>query len=64
MLKQFLLFVCEVYYPAGGMEDFEGDFDTLEEAMIKAKEMESEYNFSHIFDQNEKKIIWEGYDED
>ena len=31
-MKRFLAFSCEQYYPGGGWNDFEGSFDTLEEA--------------------------------
>ena len=31
-MKRFLLFGFDTYYPCGGMEDFFGDFDTLDEA--------------------------------
>ncbi len=31
--KRYLLFVGEVYYPAGGSEDIEGSFSTLAEAV-------------------------------
>ncbi len=34
-----MVFMPDLYYPDGGMKDFSGDFDTLEEAMMKiAKE--------------------------
>lgn len=32
LVKQFLLFGFDKYYPEGGAEDFVADFDTLEEA--------------------------------
>lgn len=38
-LKRFLLFVFPTYYPVGGFEDFEGDFDTLQEAREKKNEI-------------------------
>jgi hypothetical protein len=31
-MKRFWLFAGEDYYPRGGMEDFIGDFDSLDEA--------------------------------
>jgi len=36
-MKNYLAFYGDCYYPRGGMDDFIGDFDTLEEA-IKAIE--------------------------
>ena len=31
-MKRFLVFAGDAYYPEGGMNDFQEDFDTLEEA--------------------------------
>jgi len=31
-MKRFLVFAGDCYYPEGGMNDFQDDFDTLEEA--------------------------------
>lgn len=31
-MKPYLLFAGETYYPKGGMNDFQGDFDTILEA--------------------------------
>jgi len=32
-MKRYLLFYGSYYYPDGGWNDFEGDYDTVEEAM-------------------------------
>ncbi|NOX95107.1 MAG: hypothetical protein GXP04_08420 [Alphaproteobacteria bacterium] len=32
-MKRFIVFAGISYYARGGMEDFQGDFDTLEEAI-------------------------------
>lgn len=31
-MKEYLAFYGQCYYPSAGMEDFIGDFDTIEEA--------------------------------
>jgi hypothetical protein len=31
-MKRFLVFAGDCYYPYGGMDDFQEDFDTMEEA--------------------------------
>ena len=45
-MVQYALFVCERYYPSGGMDDLEETFDTLEEAktylLDNAKELSEE----------------------
>lgn len=38
MQKRFILFAGDHYYPEGGWDDFQGFFDTAEEAFAKAKE--------------------------
>ncbi len=32
-MNRFLLFSCETYYPEGGWQDFDGSFDTADEAL-------------------------------
>lgn len=36
-MKKYLLFIGSTYYPSGGVEDFKGDFDSIEEAEKAAK---------------------------
>jgi hypothetical protein len=36
-MKRFWVFVYDVYYPSGGLNDFSKDFDTLEEAEAHGK---------------------------
>jgi hypothetical protein len=56
-MKRFLVFAGYCYYPDGGMDDFQEDFDTLEEARsFEAKIKEkwkpnwANYNWSAIWD--------------
>ncbi len=41
-MKRYLLFKYRTFYPGGGWNDFEGMFDTLEEATIKGEALEFE----------------------
>lgn len=50
--KRFILFICPFYYPAGGMADAKGSYDSLEEAMmamppILTKEFWEEFESFH-----------------
>lgn len=45
-MKRYLLFQGSKYYPSGGMRDFAGDYDTVEEA-LEARGREDWY---HIYD--------------
>lgn len=38
-MKRFLLFASDYYYPGGGWNDFQGSFESLDEAMDKARDM-------------------------
>lgn len=59
-MKRYYAFVCAVYYPGGGMEDFRGDYDTLEEASKSIHDIALEegsnldyfwkFHFAEIFD--------------
>jgi len=33
-MKRFLVFGYDIYYPAGGLDDLRGAYDTLEEATL------------------------------
>lgn len=55
IMKRYLLFRGDDYYPMGGMYDFEGDFDSVSEAMIKLNDLS--YDWFHIYDLEEKRII-------
>jgi hypothetical protein len=53
-MKRYLLFAGAQYYPCGGWDDLEGDFDTLEEAREAAKhspiKLAPEYDWTQIVD--------------
>lgn len=63
-MKRYLVFIGDCYYPDGGMDDFEGDFDTLEEAKDFITEKANKENFSwkitwaHIWDTETKSQVW------
>lgn len=54
-MKDYLVFLGEIYYPSGGWEDFRVDFDSLEEALNYIKSKEPLYNWGHVVYKN--KII-------
>jgi len=49
-MKRFFLFHWDGYYPEGGMNDFLGDFDTIEEAK------EAYFNEKYRYDNRQ---IWD-----
>ena len=71
-MKRYLVFCGENYYPYGGMEDFIGDYDTIDECQsilhsttIVREILEDDYDdgvvnypeWSQIWDSVERKII-------
>lgn len=53
-MKRFMLFTYDTYYPAGGMNDFRGSFDDLEEALRHCAGLSQ--TFFHIFDLKKNSI--------
>lgn len=54
-MKRYLLFSGDDYYPCGGWDDFEGDFDTLEESLKLTKKHSDDW--CHVVDTVTMKII-------
>lgn len=50
-MKPYLLFAGMNYYPSGGMGDFQGDFDSVDEAI----------DFFHKRNEGSKNWGWEWY---
>lgn len=57
----FMLFNGYRFYPEGGIEDLEGIYDTLGEAVNRALE-DDEYDWWHIYSITERKIVRSSYD--
>jgi hypothetical protein len=61
-MKRFLLFSGDEYYPCGGMNDFKGDYDTLDEAkdaLIKIA-LDGDADWGHIYDTLTKEMAYVG----
>jgi len=66
-MKNYLAFYGEYYYPSGGMEDFIGDFDTIEEAIQYIEEhhkrerpddLKWEWAWCHVYSITEQMIVY------
>lgn len=57
MLKKYLLFAFDNFYPSGGWSDFQGDFETLEEALKMGKEAGRAFDRWEIVDSETRKVI-------
>jgi hypothetical protein len=44
-MKNFLVFYGSKYYPLGGMDDFIGDYDTIEESIDAIKKEHKEVSY-------------------
>lgn len=63
LTKRYWLFGGLIYYASGGMEDFIASFDTKEEALAKAIELEyikAEFKWHHVIDTQDETIEGEG----
>jgi hypothetical protein len=54
-MKRYLLFAGAGYYPAGGMYDYQADYDTLKEAKEAVILHFESYNddWAHVWDTND-----------
>ncbi len=43
LMKKYLLFSGDMYYPCGGWDDFQGEYDTIEEAKEIAEKQGDEW---------------------
>ena len=57
IMKRYLLFAGEDYYPSGGAKDLEGDFDTIDEAVNALDHEDYRDCWAHVFDLTTKKIV-------
>lgn len=71
-MKHYLLFAGSNYYPSGGMQDYKGDFDSVEEAITHFKEgtirwpgEDCQYtvfdDWFHVAYRNDMSIVASGY---
>lgn len=62
-MKRYLAFAGANYYPCGGMNDFIGSFDILEEAINKINEYDDNwgnlFDCGHVLDYESEKIVYE-----
>jgi hypothetical protein len=55
-MKRYMTFAGEYYYPSGGMNDFRGSFDTLDEAIGFIEALD--YDWMHVWDIVENMEVW------
>lgn len=56
-MKRYLVFAGDVYYPEGGWKDFQGSYDTREEAFLNCPNKESWDGWGHVVDSEVWMII-------
>lgn len=69
-IKRYLTFIGTIYYPSGGMDDFKGDFDTLEEAInfiekyvdnnkdYETVERQWRFTWANVWDMETRTKVW------
>lgn len=60
-MKRYWLFEFDQYYPGGGMYDFKGDFDTIEEADAARSERFDVNVDPEIIRRSESSKTWTGH---
>jgi hypothetical protein len=55
--KKFILFQYQSHYPAGGLGDIKGSFDSLQEAKDAAGKQH--FDYTEIVDRYTWEIVWE-----
>lgn len=59
-MKRYLAFGNSCYYPAGGWDDFIGDFDTITDAFDACKKKcNDQYEWWHVIDRDTKEEVEE-----
>ena len=64
-MKRYLVFYGELYYPNGGMRDFIGDFDNLDNAIVHLNNHHNEYSegrnvqiWGNVYDSIDRKLVY------
>ena len=55
-MTRYFVFVCETYYPCGGMGDCTGVFDTLDAAKAAAAAAKGDYRTTDVLEVGENLI--------
>lgn len=58
-MKRYLVFAGDTHYPAGGWDDFIGDYDNLTEAFHIAKITGHSSHWWHVVDTQTKNVVHE-----
>ena len=58
-MKRYFAFYGDIYYPSGGMSDFVGDFDSLEEAVEAIKTEHHNYRANDILGDFDWGEVWD-----
>lgn len=57
IMKRFIVFRYDCYYPSGGMNDVVKDFDEATDAIHYLENTRNDYDYSQVFDRLSGKII-------
>jgi hypothetical protein len=57
--KRFILFTFDMYYPAGGMDDCRGSYDTLDAALKASKEPGNTGTYTQVLDIVEGLVVYD-----
>lgn len=55
----YLVFAGDFYYPLGGIDDLKASLKNKDEALLTVEEHYGSFDWCHVYDCQEQKIIWE-----
>ena len=59
-MKKYFIFAYYAYYPGGGMSDFAGAHDTIEEAISDAEKIAGgDWDYVEVWDMEDVEKVWE-----
>jgi hypothetical protein len=56
-MKRFLLFAGDTYYPSGGWRDFQGDYESVEDAFRSLARKRSSFEWYQVVDWKTREIV-------
>ena len=64
MKKRYLLFAGIDCYPCGGMDDLEGDYNSIVQAVeVYLKKHIYSYDWGHVYDTKLGEVVWDSTDQ-
>lgn len=57
-MKKYIMFAGDAYYPRPGMVDYQGDFDSIEEALLYSSQELSSLDWVQVVDHSTMEVVY------